>query len=93
MSARGSISAWNFSDEPSERPPETMIRAAASSGRSDWAISSPLKRAPPAAGTAADTGSIGAGAPPSAAALNAAVRTVITVLPAGVWTVWIALPA
>ncbi len=72
---------------------ETMIRAEASSGRSDLAISSPLNVEPPASGVAADTSSIGATPPPSAAAAKAAVRTVITRFPLGACTVWIAFPA
>ena len=87
------MSSLNLSEEPSERPPETMILAAASSGRLDWAISSPLKVDLDEAGALTVTGSTGAVDPPAAAALNAAMRTVMTFLPSAAWTVWIALPA
>ena len=68
-----------------------MIRAEVSSGRSDWAISSPLKVDMPGS-SAAFTVSMAA-EPPSAAAGKAAVRTVITFLASVACTVWMALPA
>jgi hypothetical protein len=43
LSAIGSMYVLKFSVEPTERPPEMMIFAAVSSGRSLCAIASPLK--------------------------------------------------
>jgi len=70
LSAIGSMYLAKFSDEPSERPPEMMILAEVSSGRSEWAISAPLKLDRPGS-AAASTSSIGA-EPPAPAAWNPA---------------------
>ena len=72
-------------DDCMERPPEMMIFAAVSSGRSLLAIASPLKVARP--GSAAAPTVSTAAEPPSPAALKAAVRTVITFLASVAWTV------
>ena len=80
-----------FSAEPRDRPPEMMIRAEVSSGRSECASSSPLNVDSPGS-SAALTLSTGA-EPPSGAAGNAAVRTVITFLASLTWTICSALPA
>lgn len=73
------------------RPPETMIFAEVSSGRSLLATSSPTKldRAGSAAAAAFSTDAL----PPSPAAPNVEVRTVMTFLASFDFTVWIALPA
>jgi hypothetical protein len=73
------------------RPPEMMILAEVSSGRSDFDSSSPTKPEMPGSAAAA-TASTGA-EPPSPVAWNAAVRTVITFLRSVERTVWMALPA
>ena len=92
LSASGSIRVWKFSPFCRARPPDTMIFALVSSGRSDLLISAPSKvdrPASPAPATASTTP-----APPSRAALsNAVPRTVTTSLPAGAFTVAMALPA
>ena len=80
-----------FSDEASARPPETMILAEPSSGRSDFESSSPTKLED-ASAPAAATASIAA-APPVPAAGNDAVCTVTTFFASRDWTVWMALPA
>ncbi len=67
---------WKFSAEPTARPPETMIRAAVSSGRSVSAIAS-LRKRDSAGSLAAATSRIGA-ALPSVTAANEAVRMVST---------------
>ena len=74
------------------RPPEMMILAEVSSGRSDFESSSPIKPESPGS-AAAVTGSIGAGAPPAPVAWKAAVRTVITRFRSPERTVCTALPA
>src|SRR5215813_4918314 len=58
------------------RPPDTMILAEVSSGRSDFDSSSPTNEDTPGSFATA-TDSIGAG-PPAGAAWKVAVRTVIT---------------
>jgi len=47
LSATGRITCWNFSDEPSARPPEMMIFAEVSSGRSDEDSASETKEERP----------------------------------------------
>ena len=91
LSAIGSMYLAKFSAEPSERPPEMMILAEVSSGRSFFAISSPLN-VESCGSAAAATFSIGA-EPPSAAAGKAEIRTVMTFLASVACTVWMALPA
>ena len=73
------------------RPPEMMILAEVSSGRSLFDSSSPTKDEMPGSAAAA-TFSTGA-EPPSPAAWKAEVRTVMTFLASFDFTVWIALPA
>ena len=90
---QGSISSWNLSDEPSARPPETMILADASSGRSLCASSAPSKRAFVGAAAVSATGSIVAVPPMVAALAKAVVRTVSTRFVSRVSTVAIAFPA
>ena len=76
----------------SARPPETMILAEVSSGRSDLLIFWPMKVAPPAS-PAYDTASISP-VPPSRATFSKLVpRTVMTSLASLDLTVAIALPA
>ena len=85
------MTSWNFSAEPSARPPEMMIRAEVSSGRSLAAMRFSTKVERPglaAAGTVST-----AAEPPAPATWKVAVRTVITFLASVAWTVWIALPA
>jgi hypothetical protein len=72
------------------RPPEMMILAAVSSGRSDLDSSSPTK--PEMPGGRRRAGSIGA-VPPSPAAWKAAVRTVMTFLASASAPSAMALPA
>ena len=92
MSASGSICAWNCSDEPSARPPETITLALVSSGRSDLAISAPAKVERPLSPSPLTVSIVPL--PPVAAALAKAVpRTVITSFLSLVCTVAIALPA
>jgi hypothetical protein len=92
LSASGSSTAWNFSLLPSARPPETMILAAVSSGRSSLAISLPTKALLPAAGTAAMAST--AALPPLAGAASKPVpRTVMTLTASVLCTVAMALPA
>ena len=63
MSATGRMTSWNFSDEPSARPPEMMMRAEVSSGRSfsDSLFSTKVDRPGLAAASTVSTGA----APPS----------------------------
>ena len=92
MSASGVITSVNFSALPSARPPETMILAAVSSGRSFLAISAPTKLtwALSAAGARRST----AAEPPVAAAASKPVlRTVMTFTASPLCTVAMALPA
>ena len=92
FSATGVMTSSNFSAEPSARPPEMMIFAEVSSGRSESDSRSPTKvDSPGSAGTAAS--STGAAAPPAPVAWNDAVRMVITFLASDEVTVWMALPA
>ena len=81
----------NFSEEPSARPPEMMMRAEVSSGRSlsESRFSTKLDRPGSAAAATAST----AAEPPSPAAWKEAVRTVTTFLGSVDCTVWMALPA
>ena len=82
----------NFSAEPSARPPETMIFAAVSSGRSFLAISEPTKLDVPASACASMLST--AALPPSAAAASKpVVRTVSTFTASADCTVAMALPA
>ena len=85
------MTSSNFSDEPSARPPEMMILAEVSSGRSlsDSLFSMKLDRPGLAAAATLST----AAEPPSGAAWKEAVRTVITFLGSLACTVWMALPA
>ena len=71
--------AWKFSLICSARPPETMILALVSSGRSDLAISAPAKVDRPVSPVAA-TCSIVPEPPLVAAFSNAVPRTVMTSL-------------
>jgi hypothetical protein len=80
-----------FSRDCIARPPEMMILAEVSSGRSDFESSSPAKVERPGS-AAALTASTGA-EPPSPVAANEAVRTVTTLILSFDFTVWIALPA
>ena len=73
------------------RPPETMILAEVSSGRSLLATSSPTKLERP--GSAAAAAFSTEALPPSPAAAKVEVRTVMTFLASFDFTVWIALPA
>ncbi|MNE30058.1 hypothetical protein D3C80_1235580 [compost metagenome] len=74
------------------RPPETMIFAAVSSGRSDLASSSPTKADRPKSSAPASVSM--AALPPSAATASKPVpRTVITLTAALDCTVAMALPA
>src|SRR5258708_24680567 len=91
LSATGSIYLAKFSRLCMARPPEMMIRAEVSSGRSDFDSSSPTKPELFGSGPAA-TLSTGA-EPPAPAAWNPAVRIVITFLDSFARTVLIALPA
>jgi hypothetical protein len=86
------MTSSNFSLEPSARPPEMMILAEVSSGRSlfrqavlDEGRDRPLSAAAVTVSTLAE--------PPSPAAWKEAVRTVMTFLASVDCTVWIALPA
>ena len=85
------MTSWNFSAEPSARPPEMMILADVSSGRSlsDSLFSTKVERPGSAAALTVET----AAEPPSGADWKEAVRTVMTFLASVDWTVWIALPA
>ncbi len=78
LSATGSITLPKFSAEASARPPEMMILAEASSGRSDFATSSPLKDELPGLSAAATLST--AAEPPSPAAAKEAVRMVSSFL-------------
>src|SRR3546814_6326694 len=60
-----------FSEEPSARPPDTMIFADVSSGRSDLAISAPTKLEMPASLPAPTASTVPE--PPEVAALSNAV--------------------
>ena len=80
-----------FSPDCRPRPPETMILAAVSSGRSDFWISAFSKLERP---TGAGTATVSMGADPLLpTAGNAVVRTVMTFFLSLVCTVWMALPA
>ena len=68
------------------------MRAAVSSGRSDFAISAPLNAVRPTSGPGASF-SIGAAADASPAGSNAVARTVITLMGSADWTVAMTLPA
>ena len=85
------MTSWNFSEEPSARPPEMMILAEVSSGRSvsESLFSTKVDRPGLAAAATVSTGA----EPPSGAAWKEAVRTVITFLASLDCTVWMALPA
>jgi hypothetical protein len=74
------------------RPPETTMRAAVSSGRSDFTTSAPTKELRPGSGAAA-TASMGALPPVAATGSKEAARTVITFFSSAVFTVASALPA
>ena len=74
------------------RPPETMIFAAVSSGRSFFAISALTKEALSDPATAA-TVSMLAEPPDAAAGSKPVVRTVMTLTASRLWTVAMALPA
>src|ERR1700735_4018988 len=78
LSATGSIYLVKFSRLCIARPPEMMILADVSSGRSDLDNSSPTQPDTPGSAAAA-AASIGAD-PPSPVAWKAAVRTVMTFL-------------
>ena len=91
LSATGSIYLVKFSRDCMARPPEMMILAEVSSGRSDFDSSSPTNDE--IAGSAAAAAVSTAAEPPAPVAWNAAVRTVITFLASDDVTVWIALPA
>ncbi|MGY4297857.1 hypothetical protein ACVWXN_005952 [Bradyrhizobium sp. i1.4.4] len=73
------------------RPPETMILAEVSSGRSLFATSSPTKDDRPGSAAAATLSTDAL--PPSTAAAKVEVRTVMTFLASFDFTVWMALPA
>ena len=77
---------------PSARPPETMILAAVSSGRSFLAISLPRKLDLPLSAAAA-TVSTAAEPPVAAAASKPVVRTVMTLVASRLCTMAMALPA
>ncbi len=85
------MTSSNFSLEPSARPPDTMILAPESSGRSEWTTASETNfetagsEAAPTLSTEAE--------PPSAAAAKAAVRMVSTLILSVERTVSTALPA
>ena len=74
------------------RPPETMIRAEVSSGRSDFDNSSPTKDDTPGSAAGAAS-SIGAVAPPSPVGWKVEMRTVMTLIFSFERTVCSALPA
>ena len=82
----------NFSALPRARPPETMILAAVSSGRSLLAISLPTKLLLPSP-LAAVTLSTEALPPSAAAGSKPVVRTVMTLVASVACTVAMALPA
>jgi hypothetical protein len=82
----------NLSLEPIARPPETMILAAVSSGRSFLAISLPPNALLPESATAAIV-STAALPPVAAAGSNPVVRTVATLTACEHCTVAMALPA
>ena len=82
----------NFSLEPSARPPETMILAEVSSGRSFLAISDRKKLTLSLAATALST-SMAALPPEAAAGSKPVVRTVMTLVASRLCTVAMALPA
>ncbi len=82
----------NFSALPSARPPETMILAAVSSGRSFLAISLPTNLLLPLSATAVAV-STAALPPVAAAGSKPVVRTVITFFSSRLCTMAIALPA
>jgi hypothetical protein len=92
LSASGVSTSPNLSLLPSARPPETMILAEVSSGRSSLAISAPTKLDVPASATVA-TACTAADPPLAAAASKPIVRTVITFTASLLCTVAIALPA
>ncbi len=81
----------NFSLLPIARPPETMILAAVSSGRSFLAISLPRKLLLPLSAAALSTSM--AALPPCPAASKPVVRTVMTLMASWLCTVAMALPA
>src|SRR6185437_3064513 len=91
LSATGSMYLVKFSRLCMARPPEMMILAEVSSGRSDADNSSPTKD-DSAGSLAAAAFSIGA-EPPCPAAGKVEVRTVMTFLASDDFTVWMALPA
>ena len=91
LSATGSMYFVKFSRFCIARPPEMMILAEVSSGRSDLDNSSPAN-VEIAGSAAAATASTGA-EPPWPAAGKVEVRTVITFFLSADFTVWIALPA
>ena len=91
LSASGTTYSWNLSEEPSARPPETMILALVSSGRSVWAISSPTNLDRPGSAGASIVSTCAD--PPSPTAWKPDVRMVMTFLGSDDFTVWIALPA
>jgi hypothetical protein len=72
------MTSLNFSAAAQARPPETMILAAVSSGRSLLAISLPTKLALAAVGHRGATVSTAALPPVAAAASKPVVRTVMT---------------
>ena len=86
------MNSWNFSLEPSARPPDTMILAAVSSGRADLVSSAPSKLESPESACATAFSMVAL--PPVVAALAKAVpRTVMTFLASLERTVAMALPA
>ena len=86
------MTSWKVAASFSARPPETMILALVSSGRSDLASSLPTKLLDTRVGGAGH--SLDVPEPPSLAALsNAVPRTVMTSLGSLLSTVAIALPA
>src|SRR3954462_3046654 len=91
LSATGSMYLVKFSRDCIARPPEMMILAEVSSGRSDLDSSSPTNDEMP--GSAAAVAFSTDAEPPSPVAWNVEVRTVMTFLASFDFTVWIALPA
>ncbi len=86
------MTSWNFSLLPSARPPETMILAAVSSGRSFLVTSRPTKLLLPLSPAAASC-STWALPPVVAAASKPVPRTVMTLILSPLCTVAMALPA
>ena len=86
------MTSLNVAESLSARPPDTMILADVSSGRSCLAISAEMNVDVPAS-PLPETASILAEPPVSSALAKAVPRTVMTFLASDDWTIAIALPA